>query len=380
MSGDGPLPIFTNAAQFSVLSDEKYCETYIFNLKCIGNYQTDSIESMLDKRGLKTLRQIRLQLATMVTAKFPNYQKIFKCANKKDHINQIIALTKVLARNEPNEDLKEVFSVIKEPTVPLESLNWSDPDALKKAFIDMSSRINDLESKVDQMKCETCRDTQPEEEYLDQTQEAEAEEESSAPPEEAEQPLQTEVEPHHMMGVEPHHMRAEPKTTKVYIGNVRRTIDCEYVQYYSFTEKNVKLELDDIKEEAVRPQGKVFSVLVPVEKFTQFIANWPEGIKIEKYVSKPKKPASNPHGGYEGNRGNRQETKDRNFNRPPQKNYRQNPSSQERNHRSGDRTQKFRHPSQSDYNSQYRGQSRRDTPYKRSRDTHNQTEGNYRRH
>ena len=181
MSGDGPLPIFTNASQFNVLSDEKYCDTYIFNLKCIGNYQTDSIESMLDKRGLKTLRQIRLQLATMVTAKFPNYQKIFKCANKKDHINQIIALTKVLARNEPNEDLKEVFSVIKEPTVPLESLNWSDPNALKKAFIDLSSRINELESKVDQMKCETCRDTQPEEEYLDQTQEAEAEEESSAP-------------------------------------------------------------------------------------------------------------------------------------------------------------------------------------------------------
>ena len=218
MSGDGPLPIFTNAAQFSVLSDEKYCETYIFNLECIGNYQTDSIENMLDKRGLKTLRQIRLQLATMVTAKFPNYQKIFKCASKKDHISQIIALTKVLARNEPNEDLKEVFSVIKEPTVPLESLNWSDPDALKKVFINMCSRINDLESKVDQMKCETCRDTQPEEEYRDQTQEAEAEEESSAPPEEAEQSLQTEVEPHHMMGVEPHHMRAEPKTTKVYIG------------------------------------------------------------------------------------------------------------------------------------------------------------------
>ena len=114
----------------------------------------------------------------------------------------------------------------------------SDPKAAKRALIEMSSKINDLESKVDQMKCETCRDTQPEEEYRDQTQEAEAEEERSAPPEEAEQPLQTEVEPHHMRGVEPHHMRAEPKTTKVYIGNVKKTIDRENVQYYSLTEKS----------------------------------------------------------------------------------------------------------------------------------------------
>ena len=101
----------------------------------------------------------------------------------------------------------------------------------------MSSRIDELESKLDQVKFETCRDTQQEEEYLDQTHEAGAEEESSFPPEEAEQPLQTEVEPHHMMGVEPHHMRAEPKTTKVYIGNVKKTIDHKYLQYYSLTEK-----------------------------------------------------------------------------------------------------------------------------------------------
>ena len=289
MSGDGPLPIFTNSAQFQVLSEKSFNETYIYNLDCIGKYQTNSIESMLDRRLIKTLKLIRLQLVAMVKAKFPNYQKFLNRVSKKETIDQIVSLTKGLARNEPNEDLRELFSVIKEPTIQLETLNMSDPAAVKKALIEMSSKINDLESKLDQVKCETCRDpvssnqTHPdEEESLDQTHELEDEEESSASPQEAELPLQREVEPDHMM-------EAEPKTTRVFIGNVKKSMTHEKLQDYALKVKKVKVELYDIQDETARTQGKAFSVRVPVDKFNQFTANWPEGIKIEKIVSKAKK-------------------------------------------------------------------------------------------
>ena len=371
------FPTLLEATEFNTIAEDCFNDTYIKNTTMVASYQSNTIKEVFTKRTIKTLKALRKQLAVSVCDSNPVYvlASLIESTKKPDIIKQIVSLTLKIGKPGPHaEDLSEVFSVIREPTIKLDTLDMSDSEAVKRVLIEMSTKINDLESKQYQVNCVTCRDpdrptqNQPEE-SLDQTNEVETEEEISASLQEAELPPQREVEPDHLIKV-------EPKTTLVFIANVEKSTTHEKLQNYSIKEKKVKVELDDIQDVAFRGQGRAFSVRVPVEKLKQFTANWPEGVKVEKFVSKQKNPAPNPPREYEVNR---QYTRDRKFNQPPQNNYRSNPRNLERNNQTGDRAQKFRPTTQNDYNHQNRGLWRRDTPYQWRRETPNQSEENVRR-
>ena len=96
----------------------------------------------------------------------------------------------------------------------------------------MSAKINDLETKLYEVKCETCREpdrstlAQPDE-SLDQTHKVESEEDNPASPQEAELPLLREGEPHPLILV-------EPKTTLVFIEYFKRsTTHKELHEYFT---------------------------------------------------------------------------------------------------------------------------------------------------
>ena len=167
----------------------------------VASYQSNTINEVFTKRNLKTLKALRKLLAVSVCDSNPEYvlASLIESTKKPDIIKQIISLTSKIGKPGPHaEDLSKVFSVIKEPTIQLDTLDMSDSEAVKRVLVEMSAKINDLESKLYQVKCETSRDpdrstqTQPEE-SLDQTHKVEAEEESSASPQEAELPLQRKV-------------------------------------------------------------------------------------------------------------------------------------------------------------------------------------------
>ena len=221
------FPTLLEATELNTIAEDRFNDTYIKNTKMVASYQSNTIHEVFTKRSLPTLKALRKQLAVSVCDNNPVYvlASLIKSTKRPDIIKQIVSLTiKIGKPGTHAEDLSEVFRVIKEPTIQLDALNMSDLAAVKKALIEMSSRINNLESKLDQVKCETCRDpvssnqTQPdEEESFDQTHEVEAEEEEiSDSPQETEQPLQREVEPQPMMEV-------EPKTIRVFIRNVKKS-------------------------------------------------------------------------------------------------------------------------------------------------------------
>ena len=352
------IPALLEATELDTIIEECFTDTYIKNTKMVAGYQSNTIQEVFKKRNIQTLRALRKQLAVLVCDSNPEHvlESLIVNAKREDIIKQIVSLTLKIGKPSPHaEDLSEVFRVIKTPISQLEELNMSDPEVVRRTFIAMFSEINDLKSKLDQVKCESCRDpdslnqTQTEE-SVDQTHEVE--EESPESPQDPEQALQREVEPLYVMG-------AEPKTIRVFVGNVNKSITREQLQDYSLKQKKVKIRLEDIHNEAARTDGKSYSVRVPVDQLKQFTANWPEGMKVERFVSKTKNSASNPPRRYEGNR---QVSREQNFYRPPQNNHRPNPRNQGRNNPSGDRTQKFRPTPRNDHNSQNRDHWRRDTP------------------
>ena len=305
MSGEGALPMFTNAAHFQVVSEDSFKDTYIYNLDCIGNYQTNTISSILDRRLIKTLRLLRLELAGLLTAKFPDYQQILNCVSKKEHIDQIISLTKGLARNEPNEDLNTVYRVQREPLVPGD-LSVLDTDTLKLLLTEqrneniflrdrlalVESRQADYEDLKERLvSCEahlelSVEQTQPNESTDQTSPVTDSIVDNSILPPTSNESLPSEVR----------HPKPEPKTTQVYIGNVETSFTPENLMDYINTVKKVDVKLTDIQVLPLKGNGtgKAFNVKVPLEKLNQVISNWPEKIKAAKYVSKPKSPVTRP--------------------------------------------------------------------------------------